>query len=136
MYILRKLFKRECISKICDFKELLGYIVMWKYRNSHQRCSMKKDILRNFAKFTWKHLCQSLFFNKVAGLGLRLWHRCFPMKFSKFLRAPFLQNTSRWLLPEIYISSQKNKWVSSSKEFLIKSQSLLSFSSKRLAHIL
>ena len=95
---------------------------MWKYRNSHQRCSMKKDILRNFAKFTWKHLCQSLFFNKVAGLGLRLWHRCFPMKFSKFLRAPFLQNTSGWLLPEIYISSQKNKWVSSSKEFLIKSQ--------------
>ena len=23
----------------------------------------------NFAKFTGKHLCQSLFFNKVAGLG-------------------------------------------------------------------
>ena len=33
-----------------------------------QRCSMKKDVLRNFAKFTGKHLCQSLFFNKVAGL--------------------------------------------------------------------
>ena len=28
----------------------------------------KKDILRNFTKFTGKHLCQSLFFNKVAGL--------------------------------------------------------------------
>ena len=24
----------------------------------------KKDVLRNFAKFTGKHLCQSLFFNK------------------------------------------------------------------------
>ena len=28
----------------------------------------KKGILENFAKFTGKHLCQSLFFNKVAGL--------------------------------------------------------------------
>ena len=27
-----------------------------------------KGILRNFAKFTGKHLCQSLIFNKVAGL--------------------------------------------------------------------
>ena len=37
-------------------------------RSSHQRCSMKKGVLRNFTKFTGKHLCQSLFFNKVAGL--------------------------------------------------------------------
>ena len=28
----------------------------------------KKGDLRNFVKFTGKHLCQSLFFNKVAGL--------------------------------------------------------------------
>ena len=35
-------------------------------RSSHQRCSGKKGVLRNFAKFTGKHLCQSLFFNKVA----------------------------------------------------------------------
>ena len=28
----------------------------------------KKGVLRNFAKLTGKHLCQSLFFNKVAGL--------------------------------------------------------------------
>ena len=27
----------------------------------------EKGVLRNFAKFTRKHLCQSLFFNKVAG---------------------------------------------------------------------
>ena len=32
----------------------------------------KNDVLRNFAKFTGKHLCQSLFFNKVAGLQLYL----------------------------------------------------------------
>ena len=30
-----------------------------------RRCSGKKVSLRNFAKFTGKHLCQSLFFTKV-----------------------------------------------------------------------
>ena len=73
-------------------------------RSSHQRCSMKKGVLKNFTKFTGKHLCQSLFFNKVAGLRpaallkKRLWHRCFPVNFVKFLRTPFLQNTSGGLL--------------------------------------
>ena len=33
-----------------------------------QRCSAKKGFLRNFTKFIGKHLCQSLFFNKVAGI--------------------------------------------------------------------
>ena len=28
----------------------------------------EKGVLRNFTKFTGKHLCQSLFFNEVAGL--------------------------------------------------------------------
>ena len=37
-------------------------------RSSHQRSSIKKGVLRNFTKFTGKHQCQSLFFNKVAGL--------------------------------------------------------------------
>ena len=46
----------------------------------------KKGVLRNFAKFTGKHLCQRLFLN--------LWHRCFPVNFAKFLRTPLLQNTS------------------------------------------
>ena len=27
-------------------------------RSSHRRCSVKKRVLRNFAKFTGKHLCQ------------------------------------------------------------------------------
>ena len=37
----------------------------------------KKGVFRNFAKFTGKHLCQGLFFDKVASLA-------------KFLRTPFL----------------------------------------------
>ena len=36
-------------------------------RNSRSELFCKKGVLRNFTKFTGKHLCQSLFFNKVAG---------------------------------------------------------------------
>ena len=47
---------------------------------------------RNFANFTGKHLCHSLYFDKVAGLTLlqqRLWHKYFPVNFPKFLRTLF-----------------------------------------------
>ena len=39
-------------------------------RSSHQGCSIKIGVLKNFSKFRGKHLCQSIFFNKVAGLQL------------------------------------------------------------------
>ena len=64
----------------------------------------KESVLRNFTKFTGKHLCQSLFFNKVACLRSAtlskktLRYRCFPVNFVKLLRTPFLQNTSGRLL--------------------------------------
>ena len=32
-------------------------------------CSIKKSVLKKFTKFTGKHLCQSLYFNKVADLA-------------------------------------------------------------------
>ena len=60
----------------------------------------KKGVLRNFTKFTGKHLFHSLFFNKVVGLRSvtmlkkRLWYSCFPVNIAKFLRIPFLHNTS------------------------------------------
>ena len=61
-----------------------------KNRSSFWRCSIEKGVLRNFAKFTGKHLFQSLLFNKRALLKKRLWHRCFPVTFAKFLRTSFL----------------------------------------------
>ena len=33
-------------------------------------------------------------------LKKRLWHRCFPMNFAKFLRTPFITEHLRWLLLE------------------------------------
>ena len=65
-------------------------------RSSRPEVFCKKGVLRFFPKFTGKHLCESLVFNKV--VKKRLWHRCFPVNFAKFLRTPFLQNTSERLL--------------------------------------
>ena len=64
-------------------------------RNSHQRCSIKK-VFSEISQNSQENICASVFFNKVAGLRRatllqkRLWHRCFPVNFMKFLRTPFL----------------------------------------------
>ena len=71
----------------------------------HRKCSERKGILSNIVKFTARHLCQSLFFNKVVGFSLwkeRLWHRRLHVNFVKFLRTPFLQNTSGRLLLSLW----------------------------------
>ena len=69
-------------------KKAMNHYTYLKFRSSLQRCSVKKIVLRNFAKFTGKHL-------------KRLWHRCFPLNFTKFLRTPFSQNPSGRLLPKV-----------------------------------
>ena len=47
--------------------------------SSHQRCSVKKGVLKNFENFMGKHLC-------------------FPGKFAKFLGTPILKNICERLL--------------------------------------
>ena len=82
-------------------------------RSSHPELFCRKGVLRNFAKFTGKHLCQSLFFNKVAGLRpkacmfikKRLWHGYFHASFVEFLRIPSLIEQRWWLLLFSIISS-------------------------------
>ena len=50
---------------------ILEYIVKFIdiFRSSHRRCSVKKGPLINFAKFTGKHLYQSLFWIKLQALA-------------------------------------------------------------------
>ena len=60
------------------------------FRSSCPKVFCKKGVFRNFAKFIRKHLCN--FIKK------RLWNRCFPVNFAKFLRTSFLKETVRWLL--------------------------------------
>ena len=56
----------------------------------------KKGDLKNFLKFTEKHLHHILLFNKFVATSSkkRLWFRCFSANFEKFLRALFLQTAS------------------------------------------
>ena len=75
---------------------------MW--RSSHQWCSMEKAFLNNFAIFTGKHLCWSLFsitlhhgFIPATFLKKRIQQRCFPVSVAKFLRTLILKNTCKIL---------------------------------------
>ena len=75
----------------------------------------RKAVLRNFTKFTVKHLCHSLFFNKVAGLRpltllkKRLCYRCFPVNFAEFSRILFFIEHLWWLPPDVAtVKSQVN----------------------------
>ena len=54
-------------------------------RSSHLSCSIKKVVLKKLTNSSGKHLCWSLFLTKYITT-------CFPVKFTKFLRAPFLAN--------------------------------------------
>ena len=63
-------------------------------RSSHPELFCKKGVLRNFAKFTGKHLCQSLFFDKrVSLLKKRLWHRVFSSEFCEISKNTFFKKT-------------------------------------------
>ena len=69
------------------------------FRSSRPEVFCKKGVLWNFAKFIGKYLCQSLFLINLQAapatlLKMRPWDRYFPVDFAKFLRTPFLQNTS------------------------------------------
>ena len=74
------------------------------YRSSHWRCSIRKVFLKisqNLQKNTFVRVSYLIKFQASACnfiLKKRLWHRCFTVNFAKFLRTPFLQNTSGRLL--------------------------------------
>ena len=74
---LRKVFIPYFPSFIwgnADWKRAFFYIHFYIHfflqnnRSSRPEVFCKKGVLRNFTKFTGKHLCQNLFFNKGAGL--------------------------------------------------------------------
>ena len=60
-----------------------------KIKNAKPEVLCKKDVLKNFAKFTEKKTVP----RPATLLKKSLWHRWFSVGFAKFLRTPFLQNT-------------------------------------------
>ena len=88
----------------------LFFISFWIVTSSKRRCSSlevfyKIGALKNFAKLAGKHLCRSLFFNKILArrpvtlLKQRLLHRCFSVNFAEFLGSSVLWNI--WERPHL-----------------------------------
>ena len=97
------------IDKQFCFFHYVYFCLKTNWRSKRPEVFCNKGVLKNFAKFTGKHLSQSLFFNKFAGLRpatlskKRLWHRCFPVNFVKFLRTSLIENLW-WLLLKLKCS--------------------------------
>ena len=82
-----KIFNQRCTGKFC-----------YRYGHFQNTEAVTGSVRKSFTKITGKHLCQGLFFNKVAVMKLQGFikketHWCFPVNFVKFLRTPFLQAT-------------------------------------------
>ena len=95
-------------KNLAELSEKLGknseFAVHWFKDNYMKRSSRtgvfcKNSALRHFTALTEKHLCQSLFFNKVVGLGSATlfkkihWHRCFPVNFAKIFTSTSFNRT-------------------------------------------
>ena len=78
---MEKVLQQFLWAPINDTKKHLDPALHYlRNKSLHQKCQLltvqkqppevfcKKGVLRNFAKFTGKHLCQSLSFNNIAGL--------------------------------------------------------------------
>ena len=101
-------FRETKIYSVCLFT-LLFFLHAF-VRSSRPEVLCKKGVLRNFGKFIEKHMCQKLFFNKVAGvrpatlLKKSLCHRCFSVNFAKFLQSTsggcfcFLKSRKKFLV--------------------------------------
>ena len=69
---------------------------------STRRCSVKKGFLRNFSKFTGKHLCQSLFFNKAVDLSQVLSCEFYEISMNRFFYGKPQVAVSVMLIPKFH----------------------------------
>ena len=86
-----------------EYASIFFVVHLGDFRSSHQMCSIKKAVLKNFAIFTGKDLCWNLSFIRLqafrpATLLKRDSNRCFTVNIAKFLRTAFLIEHLRWLL--------------------------------------
>ena len=85
----------DILSSMIFFMQIF-FVLFWVFSTSSKRRSRRSEVfyeigvLKNFAKFTGKHLFQSLFFDKVPAMRpvilfkKRLQHRCATVNYSKF----------------------------------------------------
>ena len=91
------LFRQNCPS--CSAKLIYFIVAFSFFRSSSPELFYKKVVLRNFAKFAGKHLCQSLFLSKVAGLRLATLFKKEPLFFGKFCEIS--KNTFSYRTPSV-----------------------------------
>ena len=72
-------------------------------QNQPSEWFFKKGVMRNFSKFTKKHLCRNLFLEKIklcrfAASFKTRGAQVFSCEYCEIIRTPYLQNTTRQLL--------------------------------------
>ena len=134
-------FKKTILD---DKSWLVGFQQAFPLRSSrgsrkHLRCSainfFVTEVLRNFAIFIGKHLCQGLFLIKMQACFIqkqsfvlffngfymkqtcnfikkRLQHKCVPMNIAKFLKTPFFKEHRKCLILFSFSSLQKTVYLS------------------------
>ena len=80
------------------------------FRSSCRQMFFKTGVIGDFAIFTGKHLCWSLFLIKLRALGLQLYFNLVPKDFNTGvflwkLRTPFFIEHLRWLLLSVWKSN-------------------------------
>ena len=85
-------------------------------RSSRPKVFCKKGVLENFAKFTWKHPCQSLSFNKVAFIKKETLAQVFSCEFCEISK-----NTVSYRTPPVAASVKKDYYwkLSQTEKFVI-----------------
>ena len=80
----------SAIGKLKVGKKLPNFGFVTNIRSSRPEVFCKKGILRDFAKFTGKHLCQSLFFNEESLAQVLSCELCEISKNTVFYRTPLV----------------------------------------------
>ena len=97
--------KKSVKNKIWSWSQSKKTVV--KYRSSLSQMFFKVGSLKNFAIFTGKHLCWSLFLIKLQAWACnfvkkRLQRRCFPENIATSFTTTFLIEHLWWLLLKIF----------------------------------
>ena len=93
IFVAANTFLQLNLVFIVDSRTGFSSGLLWKHelnlRSSHWSYSVKRVILEHFANFTGKRLCWSLFL-----IELQIFHRCFLVKLTIFLRTPNLKSAN------------------------------------------
>ena len=107
-------FLNNCERNWDDHGRNLTQMKNFMNRSSHRRYFVKTGGLKNYAKFTRKHLCWSLVFRKVAGLRLAKKEtptQVFSCEFCEIFKNTFFTE---------HLWTTASVWINSKKIFIIK----------------